>query len=209
VQGRALCAPRQARAQPSHYSPLPLPTPSTSPCPPSPPCSFSGDFPQYVYREFADTAKHCNGATCNATAVVAGPHMQLRCPEAGSGRGLELLHRLAHMALECVDRSGKRLRLVPYLGGVEVPAPSYPGSAPGPKLDSGGTAGLVIGLLAALAIIGALAYFVGYKRCYRERQARSFGKMEDEGPGAQPASKGEDGSISSEDLQDFKDPAPV
>jgi hypothetical protein len=118
--------------------------------------------------------------------------MQLRCPEAGSGSDLEHLRQLAPMSLECVDLYGKRLRLVPYLGGVEVPAPSYFSSGPsGPKLDGGSAAGLVIGLLAALAALAALAYFVGYKRYYKERRAQGFDRMQDEGLAAQPAARGE------------------
>ncbi len=98
---------------------------------------------------------------------------------------------LADFGLECITSAGKRVNVVEHL--LEgMPSVAPPGStarrgAPGPsgpKLDSGSTAGLVIGLLAALAIIGALAYFVGYKRFYRERKARSFARMDIETHGA-------------------------
>jgi hypothetical protein len=50
-------------------------------------------------------------------------------------------------------------------------------------MGPGEIAGLVIGLLAGLGILGALAYFVGYKKFYRTHQATSFKRSEiPEGP---------------------------
>jgi hypothetical protein len=50
-------------------------------------------------------------------------------------------------------------------------------------MGPGEIAGLVIGLLAGLGILGALAYFVGYKKFYQAHKATSFKRSDiPEGP---------------------------
>lgn len=45
-------------------------------------------------------------------------------------------------------------------------------------LNGGEIAGLVIGLLAGLGILGALAYFVGYKKFYQTHKATAYKRDE-------------------------------
>jgi hypothetical protein len=51
--------------------------------------------------------------------------------------------------------------------------PGGGGSSSG-KLGGGAIAGIIIAVLAGLAILGSLAYFVGYKRLYQTHKASSF-----------------------------------
>lgn len=53
-------------------------------------------------------------------------------------------------------------------------APTYGGGGSGGGLSGGAVAGIVIAVLAAVAILGSLAYFVGYKKFYLESRATSF-----------------------------------
>lgn len=62
--------------------------------------------------------------------------------------------------------------------------PTSGGGSPSAALSGGAIAGIVIGVLAGLAIIASLAYFVGYKRFYQVHRATSFRKgVLPEGPG--------------------------
>lgn len=52
------------------------------------------------------------------------------------------------------------------------------GKKSGGALGPGEIAGIVIGVLAGVGILGALAYFVGYKRIYQTRKATSYKRNE-------------------------------
>jgi hypothetical protein len=114
--------------------------------------------------------------------------MQLACPAAADVRGLSDLGLLTAMQLECVEPSrGERVQVAVYLGGGPAGGSQQArgSGGGGGQLAFGAIVGLVLGLAVLVAAAAAAVYFVGYRRFYQERRARSFQAFEAAGD-AQP-----------------------